>query len=185
MSTRNKLHIFDTLHNENIPLKDHYPHYTNEFVPFPYLTETLHVTSDFRKHIEGIDYYKEEEKPFVFTKVVNEHRWNINHTFNTRNLLFYCYDKRFRQIIPAKIEIVDNFNVVLYFNKSVSGWCFVLKPITILKNQLVQTTNNNYYYNYSFFYEYYCNDNDVVFVDSRNKDITIHLPEHPAPRKRH
>ena len=179
ISTKNKLHIFDTYHNENIPLKDHYPYHTNEFVPFKYLTEKLNITSDFRKHIDTIDYYQQEEPPFIFKKETSEHRWNINHSFNSRNLLFYCYDTKFKQIVPAEISIIDNFNVLLYFNRSVSGWCFVIKPITINKNQLTQSTNNNYYYNYSFIFEYHCNNNDVVFVDSRNKDITIHLPKNP------
>lgn len=135
LNTRNKLYIYDAIHNEYIRL---YNNLTKEFSVLPHIREELHITSDFNKTLPDYVDLNITEKPFIIKKDFKELVWELHHDMNTKNINVYVYDESYNLIIPDKVTFIDNFNIKIEFRRAVNGWCFILKPNTFVFNDLNQ-----------------------------------------------
>jgi len=63
----------------------------------------------------------------VFTQSTPASAWNINHNFNSKYVLVQVYKDDDIQIYPQTIELLDNNNLRIEFNESITGYAIYSK----------------------------------------------------------
>jgi len=124
----NKLNVYERWHDSTLSGQISAGQYYDYLYLHNYITST---DTEYLSGGAGTVYYQQFLPDFewggdsTYISVYSSSTWNVSHNLDTYNIIYQVYDNNFKKVSPASAHLSDSNTLVLTFDSSFNGYCFV------------------------------------------------------------